>query len=61
MAKPPPSTPHSDLDGVRQDQESNIDTANDAGQDSGDLGRAADENAGRPPHSNQDSRDDRTS
>ena len=51
VPKPPPSTPHSDLDGVHRDEKPNVDTANAAGQDSGDLKRAQSQSTARPPHS----------
>ena len=61
MPKPPQSTPHSDLDGVHRDEKSNIDSANDAGQDSGDLAKAHERSPGRPPYSDdQPNRDDRS-
>jgi hypothetical protein len=49
VTKPPKSTPHSDLDGVREDQRPNTDSAVDAGQDSADLARARSNSPGRPP------------
>ena len=52
MPKPPESTPHSDLDGIRQDERPNVETAIEAGQDGGDLERARKESKGRPPYSN---------
>lgn len=51
MPKVPVSTPHSDLDGVRQDQRRIPDGARDAGQDAGDLEKARKQSAGRPPYS----------
>jgi hypothetical protein len=51
VPKPPKSTPHSDLDGVHRDEKLNVDTAIEAGQDSGDLERAFSQTPGRPPHS----------
>jgi hypothetical protein len=61
VSKPPPSTPHSDIDGVHQDEESNVDTANAAGQDSSDLEKAGRHSKGRPPYSDdQPARDDRS-
>jgi hypothetical protein len=51
MSKPPPSKPHSDLDGVHQDKRPNIETATEASQDSGDLERAHRESSGRPTYS----------
>jgi hypothetical protein len=61
MPKPPKSTPHSDIDGVHRDERLNVDTADEAGQDAGDLKRARDESVARPPHSDdQESLDDRT-
>ena len=50
MSKPPKSGPHSDLDGIHEDEESNIETANEAGQDSADLERAARETIARPSY-----------
>jgi hypothetical protein len=61
VPKPPQSTPHSDVDGVHRDERRNVDSANDAGQDSGDLGKAHDRSHGRPPYSDdQPARDDRS-
>jgi hypothetical protein len=51
VPKPPQSTPHSDLDGVREDQKSNVDRANEAGQDTSDLKRAHEGSKGRPDYS----------
>lgn len=48
MPKPPPTPPHSDLDGVHQDAASIPDAAAAAGQDAGDLDRARRGSAGRP-------------
>jgi hypothetical protein len=61
VAKPPASTPHSDIDGVHQDERFNVDSANDAGQDSGDLARAKEKATARPPVSDdQPAREDRS-
>jgi hypothetical protein len=51
MAKPPQSTPHSDLDGVHQDEERNTKVAADTGEGAADLQRAHEESQGRPPYS----------
>jgi hypothetical protein len=51
VAKPPKSTPHSDIDGVHEDERPNIETANDVGQDNQDVELAAEETVGRPPRS----------
>ena len=60
MSKPPKSTPHSDIDGIHEDETRNIDSANRAGQDSGDLARAREQSKGRPPHSDDErDREDR--
>ena len=48
MSKPPPSSPHSDIDGVHRDEKANVDSAIDAGQDSGDVARAKEQSIGRP-------------
>ena len=50
MTKPPKSTPHSDIDGIHEDEVHNIDAANEAGQDSGDLEKAKAESIGRPAY-----------
>jgi len=61
MAKPPNTPPHSDLDGVREDELDNIEAANAAGQDAADLKRAAGESKGRPDRSAaRGGRDDRS-
>jgi hypothetical protein len=51
LSKPPKSTPHSDIDGVHQDERPNVDGAIDAGEDTRDLGLAHEESAGRPRYS----------
>ena len=48
MAQPPKSTPHSDIDGVHRDERSNIDSANEAGQDSGTVADAKEQGIARP-------------
>lgn len=48
MSKPPSSGSHSDLDGVHQDEKSNIETANESGQTAKNLGLARDEGKGYP-------------
>ncbi|MEA3000030.1 MAG: hypothetical protein QOH04_2061 [Sphingomonadales bacterium] len=50
MPKPPQATPHSDLDGVHKDEKRNIDSANEAGQDTSDLQRAHEGSKGRPDY-----------
>jgi hypothetical protein len=61
VAKPPKSTPHSDLHGVHRDEKPNVETAVEAGQDSEDLARAAKEDAARPDYSDDvKNRDDRS-
>ncbi len=60
MARPPQSPPHSDLDGVNEDEVSNVEAANASGQDGKDLARARDQAAGKPEYSDEESRDDRS-
>ena len=61
MAKPPKSPPHSDLNGVREDEVDIIDAAVAADQDAADLKRAAEESKGRPDQSEAgEGRDDRS-
>ena len=48
MPKPPKSTPHSDIDGVHQDEKPNVATAEETGETTGDLKLARKEAKGRP-------------
>ncbi|HYG29715.1 MAG TPA: hypothetical protein VD887_05805 [Allosphingosinicella sp.] len=48
MAKPPKSTPHSDLDGVHQDEKPNVVTAQETGETSASLKLAREQAKGRP-------------
>jgi|GEM_PF-1308918 len=48
MPKPPASTPHSDIDGVNQDQVRNTDAAVESGQTTANLGLAREEAKGYP-------------
>ncbi len=60
MAKPPKSTPHSDIDGVHRDEVRNTDLAADRGESAGTVKRAKDNNAARPDQNHdQPNRDDR--
>ena len=60
MAKPPPTPPSSDLDGVDEDKVRNTDAARAAGQHGGNLDLARREAKGRPGRSGEKSRDDRS-
>jgi hypothetical protein len=61
VPKPPQSTPHSDLEGVHRDEKRNVDSANAAGEDSGDLEKARQRSPGRPPYSDDPpNREDRS-
>ena len=61
MPRPPATPPHSDIDGIDEDEVRNTDAAVEAGQDAGDLARARDEAAGRPDYSEEaGNRDDRS-
>jgi hypothetical protein len=61
VPKPPPTTPHSDIEGVHRDERRNVDSANDAGQDSGDLKRAGEQSPARPDYTDdQPEREDRS-
>lgn len=61
MSKPPATPPHSDIDGVHEDEKPNTDVAAALGQDSGDVKRAKEKSVARPEASDGESRDDRTS
>lgn len=61
MAKPPNSTPHSDIDGVHQDGKGNVDTAIEVGQSAASLARAKKETKARPGYvGTPNGKDDRT-
>jgi hypothetical protein len=60
LPRPPETPPSSDLDGIDEDEVSNIDAANAAGQDGADLARARGEAAGRPEPDEKPGRDDRS-
>ena len=61
MPKPPKATPHSDIDGVHQDEVRNTDVAAGRGEDAGTLDEAKDEAVARPPYTDdRKNRDDRT-
>jgi hypothetical protein len=53
MAKPPESTPHSDLDGIHQDEERNSKVAGERGESGEELKHAHDEAQGRPPYDDE--------
>jgi hypothetical protein len=55
VLKPPQATPHSDIDGVHRDEKRNVDSANDAGQDTSDLQRAHEDSKGRPDYGQEKS------
>ena len=59
MPKPPKSTPHSDIDGVHEDEKPNTVTAQESGETTADLELARDEAKGRPPHSRKDGEEER--
>jgi hypothetical protein len=61
MPKPPKATPHSDIDGVHQDEVRNTDAAARAGESAEELQEAKEESIARPPYSDDiPNRDDRT-
>jgi hypothetical protein len=59
VAKPPKSNPHSDIDGVHQDEKKNTDAAIEAGQTTADLALARDQSKGKPPHFDAKGNDER--
>jgi hypothetical protein len=54
VAKPPKSTPHSDIDGVHRDEKPNVETAQETGETTANLELARAEAKGKPPHSDDD-------
>ncbi len=62
MAKPPKATPHSDIDGIHQDEKPNAEVASDLGQSAGVLEDAKQEATARPEYvDNKGNKEDRTS
>ena len=61
MSKPPPSTPHSDIEGVHQDERKNTDVASERGESGKALREAREGNVARPEyHDKKENKDDRT-
>lgn len=61
MSRPPKSTPHSDIDGVRRDSKPNVESAVESGQGTETLALARDESAARPDYAEDvKNRDDRS-
>ena len=61
MSKPPKSTPHSDIDGIHEDEKPNVESAVEAGEGSADLALAREQSKGRPPHvDDEPEREDRS-
>jgi hypothetical protein len=61
VSKPPPSTAHSDIDGIHQDEDKNTDTAGRTGEGASDLAKAQENSPARPPYSDdQPVREDRS-
>lgn len=60
MSKPPASAPHSDIDGVHQDGTRPSKRLPAGGEGAAGLKRAADEDAARPPYTDEESHDERT-
>ena len=62
MPKPPKATPHSDIDGVHQDERPNVDTATEQGQSAGSLDKAKQGAVARPEYvDDEENKEDRTS
>ena len=62
MTKPPPSTPHSDIDGIHQDERPNTEVAAELGQSAGTLQAVGKQRVARPPKADDvKSAEDRTS
>ena len=59
MAKPPKSSPHSDIDGVHRDEKPNVVTVQETGETAADLKLARDEAAGKPPHVDEKGKEER--
>lgn len=50
MSKPPPSSPHSDIDGIHEDEGNNTDLAAKRGESAKELRDAQEGNAARPEY-----------
>ncbi len=53
MAQPPKSGPHSDIDGVHQDERPNVETAEESGQTTANLGLAREKGKGYPHYTDR--------
>lgn len=60
MPRPPEATPHSDIDGVHQDERRNTDVAAERGEGAEDLKKAKERSAARPHAEEGEGKDDRT-
>ncbi len=61
MTKPPKATPHSDIDGVHQDEVPNVERAAEIGDSAEQLARAERESVARPEsHDDQPNLEDRS-
>ncbi len=61
MPKPPKTTPHSDIDGVHQDEELNVKVAARTGDSATELAEAKKKDVARPHHiEDEENKDDRT-
>lgn len=58
MPRPPNSPPHSDTDGIHEDEVRNVDAALASGQDTRELARARTEAAAKPDYSGDDENGD---
>ena len=51
MPKPPPTPPHSDIEGVHRDKRRNTDVTADRGESAREIAEAKRKSVGRPDHS----------
>lgn len=51
MPKPPPATPHPDINGVHRDERRHTDVAAERGESAAELDKAKRKSIGRPPPS----------
>jgi len=58
MARPPKTTPHSDIDGVHQDERPSVEVAEELGQSAEEVAKARRKSKGRPHPPGEGSRRD---
>ena len=54
MAKPPPATPHSDIDGIHRDERRNTDVAAERGESAREVEEINRQKVAKPPYAGKE-------